>query len=66
MCNLDRTRRKSTREGARSGVERRELMKRDNDMEDRDERSRGIEIRMTDVFSQIKPTEPFRLAKQAV
>jgi hypothetical protein len=33
-------------------------------MKDRDERSRGMEVLMTDVFVKIKPTEPFRLAKQ--
>ncbi len=29
-------------------------------MKDRDERSRGMEIRTVDVFVKIKPTEPFR------
>ena len=29
------------------------------------ERSRGIEILVSDVFVKIKPTEPFRLGKQA-
>ena len=38
-------------------------MKRGNGMKDRDERSRGIEIRITDAFVIIKPTEPFKLAK---
>ena len=51
---------KSTR-----GVGRRERMKRDSGMRDRDERSRGIEILMSDAFTMIKPTEPFRLPKQA-
>ena len=32
----------------------------------RDERSRGIEILMTDAFAKFKPTEPFRLVKQVV
>jgi hypothetical protein len=30
---------------------------------DRDERSRGIEIHITDYFVIIKPTEPFKLVK---
>jgi hypothetical protein len=54
------------RKGDRRGVKRREWMKRDNGMKDRDERSRGIEIHMTDDFSKINPTEPFRLVKQVV
>ena len=32
-------------------------------MKDRDERSRGIVTRMTDAFTIIKPTTPFRLVK---
>ncbi len=32
-------------------------------MEDREERSKGIEIRIADAFAIIKPTAPFRLAK---
>jgi hypothetical protein len=32
-------------------------------MEGREERSKGIEIRITDDFSIIKPTTPFKLAK---
>ena len=51
-------------EGVRSGVGRRERMKRDSGMKDRDDRSRGMKIRMVDAFAKIKPTEPFRLAKQ--
>jgi hypothetical protein len=43
----------------------RERMKRGSGIKDRDERSRGAEILMTDAFTKIKPTEPFRLAKQA-
>ena len=35
---------------------RRERMKRGSGMEDREERSKGIEIRITDVFVIIKPT----------
>ncbi len=32
-------------------------------MEDREERSKGIEIRIADAFAIIKPTAPFKLAK---
>ena len=35
---------KSTKEGTRSGVDRRERMKRGSGIKDRDERSKGIEI----------------------
>ena len=51
------------REGVKSGVGRHERMKRDRGMNDREERSRGIEIRITDVFVMIRPTVPFKLAK---
>ena len=53
----------STREGTKIGVGRLERINRGRGMKDRDERSRGIEIRMTDVFVIIKPTSPFRLVK---
>jgi hypothetical protein len=39
-------------------------MKLDSGMKDLDERSRGIEILISDVFAMINPTEPFRLLKQ--
>ena len=39
-------------------------MKRGSGIKDRDERSKGIEILIADVFTKIKPTEPFRLTKQ--
>ncbi len=42
---------------------RRERMKRGSGIEDREERSKGIEIRITDTFVIIKPTAPFKLAK---
>lgn len=35
-------------------------------MKDRDDRSRGIEIHITDVFVIIKPTSPFKLVKHEV
>ena len=40
-------------------------MKRDSGIKDRDDKSNGIEILMTDAFAKIKPTDPLRLAKQA-
>ena len=42
---------------------RRERMKRDNGMEHREGRSKGIEIRLADDFIIIKPTVPFKFAK---
>ena len=64
MCHLETERGgKSTRQGSKSCVGRRERMKRGNGMKDRDERSRGIEIRTADAFDMIKPTTPFKLAK---
>ena len=42
---------------------RRERMKRDSGMEGREERSKGIEIRIADAFVIIKPTAPFKFAK---
>ena len=45
---------------------RRERMKRDSGIKDRNDRSRGIEILMADAFAKIKPTDPFQLATQAV
>ena len=42
---------------------RRELMKRGSGMKDRDERSRTMEIRMTESLGKIKPTESLRLVR---
>ena len=39
-------------------------MKREVGMKDREERSKGNEIRIADAFTIIKPTTPFKLAKQ--
>jgi hypothetical protein len=44
-------------------VGRRERMKRGSGMDVREERSKGIEIRISDVFDIIKPTTPFKFAK---
>ncbi len=40
---------------------RHERMKHDSGKEDREERSKGIEIHIADVFAIIKPTAPFKL-----
>jgi hypothetical protein len=40
-------------------------MKRGSGIKDRDDKSSGIEIRMTDDLSKINPTDPLILAKQA-
>ncbi len=42
-----------------------ERMKHGSGINDRDDRSSGIEILMTDAFAKIKPTDPLTLAKQA-
>ncbi len=42
---------------------RSERMKRGIGMEGREERSKGIEIRIADAFVIIKPTEPFKSTK---
>ena len=39
-------------------------MKRGKGLKDREDRSIGIEILMTDDFAKINPTDPLRLAKQ--
>ena len=53
------------REGDKSGVARLERMKRGNGIKDRDDKSSGIEIRMTDALAKINPTDPLILPKQA-
>jgi hypothetical protein len=39
-------------------------MKRGKGIKDRDDKSNGIEILMTDAFAKINPTEPLRLVRQ--
>ena len=51
-------------EGSKSGIGRLERMKHGNGIKDRDDRSSGIEILMSNVFAKINPTDPLRLAKQ--
>ncbi len=52
-------------EGAKSGVARLERMKHGSGIKDRDDKSSGIEIHMTDDLPKINPTDPLILAKQA-
>ena len=51
------------REVAKSGVGRHERMNRGSGIEGREERSKGIEIRIADAFAIIKPNAPFKLRK---
>jgi hypothetical protein len=51
-------------EGANSGVARLERMKLGSGIKGRDDKSSGIEIRITDTFAKINPTDPLILAKQ--
>ena len=50
-------------EGDKNSVGRHERMKHGRGMQGREERSKGIEIRITDDFVIIKPTAPFKLEK---
>jgi hypothetical protein len=45
-------------------LERLERIKRGNGIKDRDDKSSGI-ILMSEAFAEIKPNDPFKLAKQA-
>jgi hypothetical protein len=48
-------------EGATSGIGRLERMKHGNGIMDRDDRSIGAEILISDSFVKINPTDPLRL-----
>ena len=50
------------REGAKSGATRLDLMKRGRGINGRDDKSSGIEIRMTDALAKSNPTDPLILA----
>jgi hypothetical protein len=52
----------NTREGAKSGAARLDLMKREGGINDRDDKSSGIDIRMTEALDKINPTDPLILA----
>ncbi len=62
MCHLSKSMRNNTREGAKSGVARLDLMKHGRGINDRDDKSNGIEIHMTDDLGKINPTDPLILA----
>ncbi len=62
MCRLGKSRGVKTREGAKSGTARLDLMKRGRGINDRDDRSSGIEMRMADALAKINPTDPLILA----
>ncbi len=47
------------REGAKSGVTRLERMKHGSGIKNRDDKSSGIEIRMTETLAKINPITPF-------
>ena len=64
MCRLGRTTRRKTRGGPKSGAERLERMKRGSGIKDRDDKSSGIGILMTETFAKINPTDPLILVKQ--
>jgi hypothetical protein len=49
-------------EGDKSGRGRLERMKHGNGIKDRDDKSNGIEILMTEPFSKINPTDPLMLS----
>jgi hypothetical protein len=55
---------KKNREGAKSGTGRLEQMKLSNGINDRDDKSNGIEILVSESFSKIKPTDPLMLTYQ--
>ena len=55
-----------TREGAQSVVGLLDRMKRGRGIKDLDDKSRGMEILMTEVFVKINPTDPLILVKQGV
>ena len=65
MCRLGKSPRRKDEGRSKSGVTRLERMTRGSGIKDRDDKSSGIEILMTEVFAKINPTYPLRLAKQA-
>ena len=65
MCHLDRTPKSkhciNTREGTKSGRGCLRRVKDGGGIKGRDDKSRGIEILMTEVFAKINPTDPLML-----
>jgi hypothetical protein len=55
---------KKTREWTTSGVGHLERMKHGSGISGRGDKSRGIEMIITEVFSRINPSEPLRLSKE--
>jgi hypothetical protein len=55
---------KRIREESKSVVGRLERMKHDSGIKDRDDKSNGTEIFMTDDFTKINPTDPLKWVKQ--
>jgi hypothetical protein len=55
-----------TREGTKSGRGCLQRMKLGNGIKDRDDKSRGIEIFMTESFAKINPTDPLILGYQSL
>jgi hypothetical protein len=62
---LDKHRGETTREGAKSVVGLLERMNPGGGINGLDDKSRGMEILMTEVFVKINPTESLKLTKQA-
>jgi len=55
-----------TREGGKSGAERLARMKRGGGIKMRDDKSSGVETRMSETSVKINPTDPLILPKQVV
>ncbi len=55
QCRFDNRRGINTREGGKSGAARLDLMKRGRGINDREDKSSGIEIRMVDTLAKNQP-----------
>ena len=55
-----------TREGTKSGVGHLEQIKHGNGIQDRQDKSSGIEILIAEAFTEVNPTEPLRLGRLPV
>ena len=64
MCLLGRTPRTKNKGKDKSGVEHLERIKHGSGIKDRDDKSSGIEILMTESFTKFKPNDPFKLANK--
>ena len=63
MCHLGRTPRRKNEGRSSELAERLERMKSGGGIKDRDDKSSGIEILMTETFTKINPTDPLILVK---